>query len=51
MKRKIAILTIFQGNYNYGGMLQAYALSYIINRLGYNAWVLRQIWWYFFYCE
>ena len=37
MKRKIAILTIFQGNYNYGGMLQAYALSYIINRLGYNA--------------
>lgn len=33
---EIAIFTIFNGNNNYGGMLQAYALQHIINTLGYN---------------
>lgn len=31
---KIGILTIFNGNYNYGGMLQAYALTKVCNNLG-----------------
>lgn len=31
---KIGITTIFPGNINYGGMLQAYALPYAINRIG-----------------
>lgn len=29
---KIGILTLFYKNYNYGGCLQAYALSYILNK-------------------
>ena len=31
---KIGITTIFPGNINYGGMLQAYALPYVLNRIG-----------------
>lgn len=30
---KIAILTLFNGNYNYGGFLQAYALAYVLNKM------------------
>lgn len=31
---KIGITTIFPGNINYGGMLQAYALPYAIKQIG-----------------
>ena len=34
---KVAILTLFKGNYNYGGMLQAYALPCVINKMGKEA--------------
>lgn len=35
---KIAIFTIFRGNYNYGGMLQAYALSRTLQLMGHDAY-------------
>lgn len=34
---RVAVLTLFKGNYNYGGMLQAYALPYVINKMRKNA--------------
>ena len=34
---RVAVLTLFRGNYNYGGMLQAYALPYVINKMGKDA--------------
>lgn len=38
---KTGILTIFNGNYNYGGMLQAYALAKVCNDMGYTACQVR----------
>lgn len=37
MNKKIAILTLYYNNYNYGGLLQSYALQRIINMLGHDA--------------
>lgn len=37
MNKKIAILTLYYHNYNYGGLLQAYALQKAITDLGYQA--------------
>ncbi len=37
---KIGILTIFNGNHNYGGMLQAFALNKKITDLGHDAYTL-----------
>ena len=34
---RVAVLTLFRGNYNYGGMLQAYALHYVINKMDKDA--------------
>lgn len=34
---KIAILTLYYHNYNYGGLLQAYALQKVLSELGYQA--------------
>ena len=31
---RVAVLTLFKGNYNYGGMLQSYALPYVIDKMG-----------------
>ena len=36
-EKKIGILTLYYNNFNYGGMLQAYALCCFLNRNGYNA--------------
>ena len=38
--KKIAIITLFYHNYNYGGVLQAYALQKEIEKLGYNCDVI-----------
>lgn len=35
--KKVAILTLYYKNYNYGGQLQAYALWRALTNLGYNA--------------
>ena len=35
--KDVAILTKFYKNYNYGGMLQGYALQRVISDLGYTA--------------
>ncbi len=35
--KDVAILTKFYKNYNYGGMLQWYALQRVISKLGYTA--------------
>lgn len=37
MNKKIAILTLYYHNYNYGGLLQAYALQKAITKIGYQA--------------
>ena len=37
MNKTIAILTLYYRNYNYGGLLQAYALQKAIAKLGYQA--------------
>lgn len=37
MIKKTAILTLYYHNYNYGGLLQAYALQKAITKLGYQA--------------
>ena len=37
MIKKMAILTLYYHNYNYGGLLQAYALQKAITKLGYQA--------------
>ena len=37
MMKKTAILTLYYHNYNYGGLLQAYALQKAITKLGYQA--------------
>lgn len=37
---KVAILTIFNNNNNYGGVLQSYALQKVVRQLGYDARVL-----------
>lgn len=37
MSKKIAILTLYYHNYNYGGLLQAYALQKAITKIGYQA--------------
>lgn len=42
-KTKIGILTLFDGNYNYGGILQACALCKILNDLGRDCKVLSYI--------
>ena len=34
--KKIAVITLFYHNYNYGGVLQAYALQKEIQKLGYE---------------
>lgn len=36
-KKKVAILTLYYQNYNYGGLLQAYALQKALTKLGYQA--------------
>lgn len=36
MRKKVGIITIYKNNYNYGGILQAYALNKKINDLGYD---------------
>ena len=36
MRKKVGIITIFKNNYNYGGILQAYALNKKINDLGFD---------------
>lgn len=38
---KIGILTLFEGNYNYGGQLQAFALCKYLRSLGHDAFVIR----------
>lgn len=38
---KIAILTLFNKNFNYGGQLQAYALCKYLNNLGYDAYLVK----------
>ena len=35
--KKIGILTYYYGNYNYGGLLQAYALTEYLSGIGYDA--------------
>lgn len=37
MNKKIAILTLYYNNYNYGGLLQSFALQRSINLLGYDS--------------
>lgn len=37
MMKKTAILTLYYHNYNYGGLLQAYAMQKTITKLGYEA--------------
>ena len=37
MKKKIGIITMYYGSINYGGNLQAYALPFFLNKLGYDA--------------
>lgn len=37
MKKKIGILTLYFNNYNYGGLLQAYALPKALQKMGYEA--------------
>lgn len=39
--KNIAILTLLYKNYNYGGILQAYALNHVLERMGYNAEVVK----------
>lgn len=41
--KKVGIFTLFQGNYNYGGNLQAYALCKKINSMGYDCKVISYI--------
>lgn len=41
--KKVGILTLYEGNYNYGGTLQAYALCKTINNLGYDCSVISYI--------
>lgn len=38
--KKVGILTLFEGNYNYGGVLQSYALCKTINNLGHECKVI-----------
>lgn len=38
--KKVGILTLYEGNYNYGGNLQAYALCKYINELGHDCKVI-----------
>ena len=40
-KGKVAILTLLYKNYNYGGVLQAYALNHILEGMGYNVEVVK----------
>ena len=35
--KQIAIFTAFRGLYNYGQILQAYALTHYLNLIGHNA--------------
>ena len=35
--KRVGIITIYYGNMNYGGCLQAYALPYFLNKNGYDA--------------
>lgn len=35
--KKIAILTLYYHNYNYGGILQAYALQKVIEKMGFSS--------------
>ena len=35
--RKVGIISLYHNSYNYGGVLQAYALNHVIDRLGYKA--------------
>ena len=37
-KKKVAILTLYYKNYNYGGQLQSYALQNKIEKLGYSSY-------------
>lgn len=37
---KVAICTIFHRNYNYGGMLQAFALQYKLKQMGFDAYTV-----------
>lgn len=36
-KKKVAILTLYYQSYNYGGLLQAYALQKVLTKMGYQA--------------
>ena len=36
--KKVGIISLYHNSYNYGGVLQAFALNYTINELGYEAY-------------
>lgn len=40
MKKKVGILTLYESNHNYGGVLQAYALRKVVDKLGYDCKVI-----------
>nr|BCB22839.1 polysaccharide pyruvyl transferase family protein [Erysipelothrix tonsillarum] len=40
-KKKIAIVTLYYNNYNYGGQLQAYAMQKVFSNNGYEAELIR----------
>ena len=40
-KKRVAIITLFHGSTNYGGVLQAYALQTVISELGFDSKQLR----------
>ena len=37
MDNKVGILTLYYNNNNFGGQLQAFALQYVIGKLGFSA--------------
>lgn len=41
--KKIGVLTLPTLT-NYGGILQAYALVYVLKKLGYDAWLINRRW-------
>ena len=43
MQKKIGIITMYHNSINYGGVLQAYALTRFLNELGYDAQQVRVI--------
>lgn len=37
MKEKVGIISLYRGSYNYGGVLQAYALTRVVEQMGFQA--------------